>query len=129
VIRRFTEELAFPINIIGVPTERAEDGLALSSRNGYLTSAERAQAPAIYQVLVQLRQAILNGQREYTMLGEATVLHLQKLGFDPDYVAICQSQHLTPASMSDTDLVILIAAKLGKTRLIDNMAFQIPAAT
>lgn len=129
VIRRFTEELAFPINIIGVPTERAEDGLALSSRNGYLTSAERAQAPAIYQILVQLRQAILNGQREYTMLSEATVLHLQKLGFDPDYVAICQSQHLTPASMSDTDLVILIAAKLGKTRLIDNMAFQIPSAT
>ena len=121
VIRRFTEELAFPITIVGVPTERAEDGLALSSRNGYLTAEERAQAPAIYQILTQLRQAILNGQREYTMLCDATVLHLQKLGFDPDYVSIMRSQDLQPATAADTQLVILVAAKLGKTRLIDNI--------
>lgn len=125
VIRRFTEELAFPITIVGVPTERAEDGLALSSRNGYLTADERAQAPAIYQILTQLRQAILNGQREYTMLCDATVLHLQKLGFDPDYVSIVRSQDLQPATAADTQLVILVAAKLGKTRLIDNITVNL----
>ena len=125
VIRRFTEELAFPITIVGVPTERAEDGLALSSRNGYLTAEERAQAPAIYQILTQLRQAILNGQREYTMLCDATVLHLQKLGFDPDYVSIMRSQDLQPATAADTQLVILVAAKLGKTRLIDNITVNL----
>ena len=80
VIRCLTSELAFPINIVGVPTQRAEDGLALSSRNGYLSAQERALAPALYQVLTQLRTAILNGQREYTMLCEASVLHLQKMG-------------------------------------------------
>ena len=125
VIRRFTEELAFPITIVGVPTERAEDGLALSSRNGYLTAEERAQAPAIYQILTQLRQAILNGQREYTMLCDATVLHLQKLGLDPDYVSIMRSQDLQPATAADTQLVILVAAKLGKTRLIDNITVNL----
>ena len=125
VIRRFTEELAFPITIVGVPTERAADGLALSSRNGYLTAEERAQAPAIYQILSQLRQAVLNGQREYTMLCDATVLHLQKLGFDPDYVAIMRSHDLQPATTTDQQLVILVAAKLGKTRLIDNITVNL----
>lgn len=125
VIRRFTEELAFPITIVGVPTERAEDGLALSSRNGYLTAEERAQAPAIYQILTQLRQAILNGQREYTMLCDATVLHLQKLGFEPDYVSIMRSHDLQPATATDAQLVILVAAKLGKTRLIDNITVNL----
>jgi pantoate--beta-alanine ligase len=127
VIRRMTSELAFPITIVGVATERAEDGLALSSRNGYLSVAERTQAPAIYKVLCQLRDAILNGNREYTMLSEASVLHLQKLGFDPDYVSICRSDDLQPATAADDDLVILIAARLGQTRLIDNLAFKIPA--
>lgn len=125
VIRKMTTELAFPIEIIGVATERAEDGLALSSRNGYLTVEERAKAPAVYKVLCQLRDAILNGTREYTMLCEASVLHLQKLGFDPDYVSIRRSDDLLEATEGDSDLVILIAAKLGKTRLIDNLAFKI----
>lgn len=125
VIRRFTEELAFPITIVGVPTERAEDGLALSSRNGYLSAEERAQAPAIYQILTQLRQAILNGTREYTMLCEAAVLHLQKMGFDPDYVAIMRSSDLQAATATDQHLVILVAARLGKTRLIDNITVDL----
>ena len=125
VIRCLTTELAFPIEIVGVATQRAEDGLALSSRNGYLTGEERAQAPAIYQILSQLRQAVLNGQREYTMLCDATVLHLQKLGFDPDYVAIMRSHDLQPATTTDQQLVILVAAKLGKTRLIDNITVNL----
>lgn len=125
VIRCLTSELAFPINIVGVPTQRAEDGLALSSRNSYLSAQERALAPALYQVLTQLRTAILNGQREYTMLCEASVLHLQKMGFDPDYVSVRRSDNLQLANDSDNDLVILVAAKLGKTRLIDNLAFSL----
>jgi len=125
VIRCLTSELAFPINIVGIPTQRAEDGLALSSRNGYLSAQERALAPALYQVLTQLRTAILNGQREYTMLCEASVLHLQKMGFDPDYVSVRRSDNLQLANDSDNDLVILVAAKLGKTRLIDNLAFSL----
>ncbi len=99
--------------------------MALSSRNGYLTPEERAKAPAIYQIMSQLRQAILNGTREYTMLCDATVLHLQKMGFDPDYVAIMRSSDLQPATASDHHLVILVAAKLGKTRLIDNITVDL----
>lgn len=125
VIRCLSAELAFPINIVGVATQRAEDGLALSSRNGYLSAQERALAPALYQVLTQLRTAILNGQREYTMLCEASVLHLQKMGFDPDYVSVRRSDNLQLANDSDNDLVILVAAKLGTTRLIDNLAFSL----
>ncbi|WP_107866672.1 pantoate--beta-alanine ligase [Agitococcus lubricus] len=129
VIRRLTQELCFPIEIVGVPTQRADDGLALSSRNGYLSPEERAQAPAIYQTLQQLRTAILNGAREYTMLCEATVLHLQKMGFAPDYVAICRADNLQAASATDDDLVILVAAKLGKTRLIDNLSVNLNEKT
>lgn len=125
VIRCLSAELAFPIHIVGVATQRAEDGLALSSRNGYLSAQERALAPALYQVLTQLRTAILNGQREYTMLCEASVLHLQKMGFDPDYVSVRRSDNLQLANDSDNDLVILVAAKLGTTRLIDNLAFSL----
>ena len=69
----------------------------------------------------------MNGQREYTMLCDASSLHLQKMGFDPDYVAIKRSSDLQAATANDTDLVILIAAKLGKTRLIDNIAFNLSA--
>ncbi|MBK9185816.1 MAG: pantoate--beta-alanine ligase [Moraxellaceae bacterium] len=127
VIRCLTAELAFDIDIVGVATQRADDGLALSSRNGYLSEQERALAPSIYKVLCQLRTAILNGQREYTMLCDASSLHLQKMGFDPDYVAIRRASDLQAATANDTDLVILIAAKLGKTRLIDNIAFNLSA--
>lgn len=129
VIKCLTTELDFDIKIIGVATQRAEDGLALSSRNGYLSEQERALAPAIYKVLGQLRSAILNGQREYTMLCDASVLHLQKMGFDPDYVSVRCSATLEEASADDTQLVILIAAKLGKTRLIDNLAFNLSTQT
>ena len=103
VIRHLTRDLCFPIDIIGVPTVRAADGLALSSRNGYLSEQERALAPSIYKVLCQLRTAILNGQREYTMLCDASSLHLQKMGFDPDYVAIRRASDLQAAT-ADGDL-------------------------
>ncbi|RZU47057.1 pantothenate synthetase [Fluviicoccus keumensis] len=127
IIRRMTHELNFPITIVGVPTARAEDGLALSSRNGYLSDSERKQAPMLYRMLCQLRDAISYGQRDYAMLTDAACLHLQKSGFEPDYVSVRRASDLLPATAEDTALVILVAARLGKTRLIDNLAFDLPA--
>jgi pantoate--beta-alanine ligase len=125
VIRRFAKELCFPIEIVGVPTVRAEDGLALSSRNGFLSEDERKLAPQIYQTLCNLRGAIENGQRDYAMLAAAGNGHLEKCGFVPDYLEI-RRQDLDPAGADDKALVILVAAKLGATRLIDNLTFELP---
>lgn len=124
VIRRLVMELCIPTTIIGMPTQRAEDGLALSSRNGFLTAAERLQAPLIYQTLQQLQTAIQSGQRDYVSLASAAKAHLTKCGFTPDYVEIC-AQTLSAPETQDTELVILVAARLGKTRLIDNLAFSV----
>lgn len=126
VIRQFNRELCLPIAIIGVPTVRAEDGLALSSRNGYLSPEERQQAPMLYRTLCQLRDAILAGQTDYTMLADAARGHLQKCGFDPDYLEIRRADLGEPGA-DDRELVILVAARLGRTRLIDNLAFSRPA--
>lgn len=122
VIRCLTRELCFPIDIIGVPTIRAEDGLALSSRNGFLSSAERQLAPQLYQTLNNLKTAIQNGSTDFAMLSSAGQAHLEKCGFIPDYLEI-RRQDLAEASPEDQALVILVAAKLGATRLIDNIAF------
>jgi len=124
VIRRLAAELCIPTTIASMPTQRADDGLALSSRNGYLSAAEREKAPLIYQTLVQLQTAIISGQRDYPTLAQAAREHLSKCGFTPDYVEI-RSADLAPAGKDQTDLVILVAAYLGKTRLIDNIAFSI----
>lgn len=124
VIRRLTRELCFPIDIVGVPTVRADDGLALSSRNGFLSTAERQQAPLLYQTLSSLRSAIESGQRDYAMLTQAAIAHLGKCGFVPDYLEV-RRQDLAPAGADDRELVILVAARLGTTRLIDNLAFAV----
>jgi pantoate--beta-alanine ligase len=123
VIRCLTRELCFPIEIIGVPTIRAEDGLALSSRNGFLSPQERQLAPQLYQTLNNLKTAIQNGSTDYAMLTAAGNAHLEKCGFIPDYLEI-RRQDLADASTNDRQLVILVAAKLGNTRLIDNLAFS-----
>lgn len=124
VIRRLVAELCIPTTIVSMPTQRAEDGLALSSRNGYLTKDERAKAPLIYQTLTQLQSAIVAGQRDYAALASAAHEHLLKCGFKPDYIEI-RTAELDIADESHADLVILIAATLGKTRLIDNIAFSL----
>lgn len=123
VIRRLTRELCFPVEIIGVPTVRAEDGLALSSRNGFLSTEERKQAPLLFQTLSSLRTAIMGGQQDYPMLAQAAQAHLAKCGFQPDYLEVLR-QDLEKPGPEDKELVILVAAKLGKTRLIDNLAFE-----
>lgn len=125
VIRCFTRELCFPVEIIGAPTVRAEDGLALSSRNGFLSEDERHLAPHVHQTLNNLKNAIINGSRDYAMLTQAGIAHLEKCGFTPDYLEI-RRQDLAAATPEDNQLVILVAAKLGSTRLIDNLAFSIP---
>ncbi|MBP7177889.1 MAG: pantoate--beta-alanine ligase [Moraxellaceae bacterium] len=124
VIRCLARELCFSTEVIGVPTVRADDGLALSSRNGFLTASERQRAPILHQTLSNLHQAIINGQRNYDMLAQAAMGHLSKCGFVPDYLDI-RRQDLAVAGPDDKALVILVAAKLGSTRLIDNLAFEL----
>ena len=125
VIRALVQDLNMPIQIIGEPTVRAEDGLALSSRNGYLSAEQRAAAPALYRTLQQLASAIRDGNRDFAQLIEAGQASLVSAGFRPDYLEIREASSLRPAEANDTQLVILGAAFMGTTRLIDNLAFQL----
>lgn len=124
VIRQMVNDLNMPVTIHGVPTVREPDGLAMSSRNGYLSAAERQTAPLLYQVLCQVRQAILSGVSDYQALLLGRIQVLQQADFVVDYLQICRQDDLSPATVDDLDLVVLIAAKLGKTRLIDNIHFS-----
>ena len=121
VIRRMAADLAFPIGIVGKETVRESDGLALSSRNGYLSAQERATAPLLYRTLQETAEAIKAGNRDYTGLEKAAEAVLQEAGFRPDYYAIRRAEDLAPAQDSGEDLVVLAAAYLGTTRLIDNL--------
>jgi len=123
LIRHMVEDLNLPIQVVGVPTVRAADGLALSSRNGYLTAAERQQAPHLYATL-QMAVAQLQQQAEPSAVATAASAALSTAGFRVDYVTVRRSQDLAPATAADGDLVILAAAHLGATRLIDNLRFQ-----
>ncbi|MFZ0155506.1 pantoate--beta-alanine ligase [Pseudomonas sp.] len=121
VIRALVRDLNMPIQIIGEPTVRAEDGLALSSRNGYLNDAQRQSAPTLYRVLSEMAHAIEQGQRDYPALIAQGQAQLTTAGFLPDYLEIRQALSLRPVAAEDRDLVILAAAVLGNTRLIDNL--------
>ncbi|MDX5407475.1 MAG: pantoate--beta-alanine ligase [Chromatiaceae bacterium] len=121
IIRQMVIDLSMPIEIIGVPTERATDGLALSSRNGYLTAEQRATAPKLYQLLQQLKQQILAGNHDYRALELQTKAQLSAAGFEPDYVNISHQHSLALATAEAEPKVILAAARLGNTRLIDNL--------
>ena len=121
VIRALAHDLNLPIQIIGEPTVRAADGLALSSRNGYLNEEQRAIAPALYRSLSQIAQAIRDGERDYPKLLAEQQQQLEAQGFRRDYLEIRQAMNLRPATADDRDLVILVAAYLGATRLIDNL--------
>lgn len=122
VIRCMAKELCIPIEIIGIPTVRAEDGLALSSRNCYLSAEARIKAPMLFATLCQVRDAFLEGQ-DIEMLTQAAITHLRKSGFDVDYFVL-YSDKLQPLDANDEIAVILVAAKLDGTRLIDNLFFQ-----
>ncbi len=122
VIRQFVQDLSFPIEVIGVPITRAADGLALSSRNGYLTPEQRAVAPTIYQSLKTAEQALLNGVDLQIVLAEIKT-QLTSAGFVVDYVE-ARSPSLQAVQGFQQDTVIFIAAKLGTTRLIDNLVVK-----
>lgn len=127
VIRKLVRDLNLPIEIIGEPTRRAEDGLALSSRNGYLDEAQRATAPALYRTLQALAQGLREGRRDFAGLVAEGLARLDTAGFRPDYLEIRDADRLRLAAPGDRDLVILAAAYLGSTRLIDNLPLSLPA--
>ncbi len=121
VLRNMAQQFMLPIRIIGGETVRAEDGLALSSRNGYLSTAERAEAPRLQKTLQSIRQAVLSGNRNYESLCQKATENLDAHGWKTDYISIRRQQDLAPATASDTDLVIVAASKLGTPRLLDNL--------
>ena len=124
VIKTMVRDLNIPVEIIGVDTVRELSGLAMSSRNGYLTDAEKQVAPKLYHSLCAARNAILTGNLAYADLEQQALQFLQQAGFQPDYFSVSRSCDLKKADTNDVDLVILVAAKLGKTRLIDNIYFS-----
>jgi pantoate--beta-alanine ligase len=124
VIKTMVRDLNIPVEITGVDTVREPGGLAMSSRNGYLTSDEKRVAPKLYHALCAARDAILSGNQNYEDIEQQALQFLQQAGFQPDYFSVCRSSDLTKAAAKDVDLVLLAAAKLGKTRLIDNVYFS-----
>lgn len=127
VIRALVQDLNMPIQIISAPTQRAEDGLALSSRNGYLSDEQRAAAPALYRGLQTIAEELRRGARDYARLIETAQAQQRTAGFIPDYLEIRNAVTLRPAQIDDRHLVILTAAQLGSTRLIDNLVVELPS--
>jgi pantoate--beta-alanine ligase len=125
VLRDMVRQFALPIEIIPAETVRAEDGLALSSRNGYLTPVERNEAPRLYRVLRNARGEIAMGARDYQRIELNAMAELARNGWKPDYVTLRRQTDLQPPQTGDRDLVILAAARLGRTRLIDNVEIKI----
>ncbi len=121
VIRRLTEELCLPVEIIGVPTLREADGLAMSSRNAYLDEEQRAVAPRLYQEMRQAAASLQAGESPEAVC-ERALEALRRAGFVPDYFEVRRAADLAPAGAGDGELRILAAVRLGETRLIDNIA-------
>ena len=129
IIRQMAKQFALPVEIIPGETIRAEDGLALSSRNGYLSVEERAEAPELMKALKEVRERVIQlkdrNSQSISEIEKSAVASLAKRGWQPDYISIRQQSDLAPASneqlQAGEPLVILTAAKLGKTRLIDNL--------
>ena len=126
VLRNMTRQLALPIEIIGGETVRAADGLALSSRNGYLTPAERAEAPRLNRLLNAIRADILAGERDFAKLEQAATTELDNVGWKTDYVAVRRQFDLQRPEPGEKTLVVLAASRLGTPRLIDNLEIQLP---
>lgn len=127
VIRRMTADLGLPVEVRGLATVREADGLAMSSRNGYLSADERARAPGLYRTLTRTAARL----REGTLPAEAEALAAAELadaGFRPDYVSVRRAADLEPAQPGDSELVVLAAAHLGRARLIDNLRLRLPPA-
>ncbi|MBC7489742.1 MAG: pantoate--beta-alanine ligase [Glaciimonas sp.] len=125
IIRNMVKQFALPTDIIAAETFRTDDGLALSSRNMYLSTDERTEAPALYKALTHIAEEIHNGQRDIAKLEQQAMAQLCSNGWEPDYISVRKRSNLQIASedqlLQGEKLVVLSAAKLGKTRLIDNL--------
>jgi pantoate--beta-alanine ligase len=126
VLRDMVRQFALPIEIIPAETVRAPDGLALSSRNAYLSPEERREAPRLYAVLKKVRAEIEAGARDFQRLDREAMAELSRHGWQPDYVAVRRQADLRPPTERDRELVVLGAARLGTTRLIDNVEVNLP---
>ncbi|BBU26879.1 pantothenate synthetase [Burkholderia sp. THE68] len=123
IVRAMCHQFALPTEIIAAETVRDEDGLALSSRNRFLSADERAEAPKLAEQLQRVREAVLSGNRDIAALERDAVNALAERGWKPDYISVRKRSNLLPPGEADVDapLVVVAAAKLGATRLIDNL--------
>jgi pantoate--beta-alanine ligase len=125
IVRNMSKQFALPTNIVAAETWRAKDGLALSSRNGYLSTSERAEAPILFQTLNQIADQVRAGQTDLLAIEQAAMHKLSQRQWQPDYISIRKRDNLQAPSVEDLNnrapLVVVAAAKLGNTRLIDNL--------
>jgi pantoate--beta-alanine ligase len=121
VLRNMVREFALPIEIVAGDTVRAADGLALSSRNGYLSETERAEAPRLHATISKVVEAIRGGNRDFASLEAEAMAELRAKKWLPDYIAVRKKIDLQWPAAHDTGLVVLGAALIGSTRLIDNL--------
>ncbi|AZR59884.1 pantoate--beta-alanine ligase [Eikenella corrodens] len=125
ILQGMAADLNFRVEIVPVDIGRAADGLALSSRNQYLSEAERKQAPQLYRELQAIAHAVENGNRDYAALEQQAAANLKQAGWQVDYVEIRHAGNLQVAHVGDSELVVLAAARLGNTRLIDNIEIRL----
>lgn len=125
VIRKLVQDLCFPIEVISVATCREEDGLAKSSRNNYLSAEERSKAVWLYKTLCEAKKDIENGGNDFASIRHKAIKTLSENGFKLDYFNIASVKTLLPAKEDEVDIVILAAAFMGKTRLIDNIRVKL----
>ena len=121
VIRTMVRDLSMAVTVHGVPTEREASGLAMSSRNGYLSAEGKAKASLIYQAMQKMKLAIEQGDTNFADIENSAISELEKEGFKNDYVKVVNAQTFMPAAADDKQLVIVVALFMGTTRLIDNL--------
>lgn len=125
IIKQLVSDLNMSIEVIGVEIVREQNGLALSSRNHYLSTGHLETASEIYRTLVKAKEQVLAGNRDFKLIEEESSTRLNSAGLETDYFSICRSEDLAPAKANDTSIAILVAAYLESTRLIDNLRFEL----
>jgi pantoate--beta-alanine ligase len=124
VIERMVRDLSLPVKVVAAPILRADEGLALSSRNQYLSAEERARAPLLHDTLLKMRE-LLNQGHAWQAVEQTAAARLQRAGFVPDYAVVRRAEDLAePVDAQRDGLIALVAARLGNTRLIDNLLFD-----
>lgn len=122
IIRRMVEDLCVPVEIIGGAIVREADGLAMSSRNSYLTEQERPKANQLYKSLSWVREQLLSGQRDFIALETTAKQQIEAVGFKPDYISVANAKTLDPAANDDVQIAVLGAMYTSRARLIDNIS-------